>query len=175
MSSINKDSVVAALRSGFNNSQIAAAMGVTDSAVIQFVDAHGLAQLAAQNSKFQAVDEKLNALEETVLDKLTTSLKTAVMDPIRLTAVFKVLNAAKRRSLAEGNTIHNFNDVRLVSLNLPQHVEVKVGMNSRNEVIEVEGRPILTLPAGKLVELTNTKMRGNLNVKPTAEQIENLL
>jgi hypothetical protein len=82
-----------------------------------------------------------------------------------ISAVYKVLNSAKRRSLAEGQTIQNINNVRLVSINLPKHVEVKVGLNSRNEVIEVEGRSINTLPAGKLVEMTQStsKIKGNLS------------
>lgn len=165
MGHINKDSVIAALRNGFDQTQIAGAMGVTDSAISQFIAEHGLAAVAAQNSQFKEHDNKLNALEEAVLDKLGKVMQTAILDPIRLSAVYKVLNSAKRRSLAEGQTIQNINNVRLVSINLPKHVEVKVGLNSRNEVIEVEGRSINTLPAGKLVEMTQStsKIKGNLS------------
>jgi predicted transcriptional regulator len=165
MTQINRDTVVAALRSGFDQAQIAGAMGVTDSAISQFIAEHGLASVAAQNSQFREIDDKLNRLEETILGKLEKSMQTAVLDPIRLSAVYKVLNGAKRRSLAEGQTIQNINNVRMVSLNLPRHVEVKVGLNSRNQVVEVEGRAINTLPAGKLVELTQntTKIKGNLS------------
>lgn len=162
---INRDSVIAALRNGFDQAQIAGAMGVTDSAISQFISEHGLAAVAAQNSQFKQIDDKLNKLEESVLDKLEKTMKTAVLDPVRLSAVYKVLNGAKRRSLAEGQTIQNINNVRMVSLNLPRHVEVKVGLNSRNQVVEVEGRAINTLPAGKLVELTQatSKIKGNLS------------
>jgi predicted transcriptional regulator len=162
-SRISEDSVVAALRAGFSNSQIASSFGVTDSAVTQFIESHNLQHIAAQNSKFQAIDDKLNSLEETVLDKLGNSMRLAVLDPIKLAAVYKVLNGARRRSLSEGNTINNFNQIRLVSLNLPQHVQVSVGMSAKNEVIEVDGRAINTMPAGKLVELAGVKTRGSLS------------
>jgi predicted transcriptional regulator len=175
MAQINRDSVVAALRNGFDQAQIAGAMGVTDSAISQFISEHGLAAVAAQNSQFKEHDNKLNALEESVLDKLAKVMNTAILDPIRLAAVYKTLNGAKRRSLAEGQTIQNINNVRLVSLNLPRHVEVKVGLNANNEVIEVEGRAINTLPAGKLVEMTQltSKIKGSLGnaSKPSIAEI----
>ena len=161
-SRISEDSVVAALRAGFSNTQIASSFGVTDSAVTQFIESHNLQHIAAQNSKFQVIDDKLNDLEGVVLTKLANSMKLAILDPIKLAAVYKVLNGARRRSLSEGSTINNFNQVRLVSLNLPQHVQVSVGMNARNEVIEVDGRAINTMPAGKLVELAGVKTRGAL-------------
>lgn len=172
MAHINRDSVIAALRNGFTNTQIAGALGVTDSAVHQFIEENGLAAIAMQNSKFAAIDDKLNSLEDFVLTKLESSMKMAVMDPIRLAAVYKTLNGAKRRSLAEGQNIQNINNVRLVNLNLPKHVEVKIGLSARNEVIEVEGRPINTLPAGKLVEMTQVKTRGSMqHVTPNIAEI----
>ncbi len=162
-SRISEDSVVAALRAGFSNTQIASSFGVTDSAVTQFIESHNLQHIAAQNSKFQAIDDSLNDLEGVVLNKLANSMKLAILDPIKLAAVYKVLNGARRRSLSEGQTVNNFNQIRLVSLNLPTHVQVSVGMSPRNEVIEVDGRAINTMPAGKLVELSGVTTRGALS------------
>lgn len=171
--SSSRDYIVAGLRNGFNDSQIAQALGVTQSAISQAIDAHGLRELANANSKFIEHDEKLNDLESTVLTKLEKSIQHAILDPLKLTAIYKTLNGAKRRSLAEGQNLGN-NNVQLVNINLPRHVQVKVGLNSRNEVVEVEGRPLLTLPAGKLVSMAGTQLKGSLSHHESENSVSNL-
>lgn len=173
MATAQQETIVAALRAGFSDSQIAASLGITQSAVSQFIEEHGLKGLAAQNSKFTSIDAKVTELEEVVLDKLGKLVKNTVLDPIKLTAIFKTLNGAKRRSLAEGQNIVNYNDVRLVNLQLPQHVKVQVGLSSRNEVIEVDGRAINTIPAGRLAQLS--RERQDATPKTIGEQIANIL
>ncbi len=163
--SVTKDMIVAALRGGFTDSQIAQQLGVSQSAILQAIDAHGLREIASINSKFAAHDEKLNDLESVVLDKLTAMMKCGiVLDPLKLTAIYKTLNGAKRRSMAEGRELPG-NNVQLISINLPQHIQVKVGLNSRNEVISVGENPLNTLPAGKLVDLAGNResIRGALS------------
>ncbi len=160
---INSETVVAALRAGFSNTQIASSLGVTDSAVLQYIEAHNLQDLAAQNSKFQKIDTTLNSLEEMVLGKLEKSINMAVMDPLKWTAIYKTLNGAKRRSLAEGQNLTNINNVKLVTLNMPAQVQVKVGLSSRNEVVEIGGRAITTMPSGKVVAMAGVTTRGSLS------------
>lgn len=169
-----RDMIVAALRNGFSDSQIAQALGITQSAVSQAIDAHGLRAIADVNSKFAEHDTKLNDLESVVLDKLAATLKFAVLDPLKLTAIYKTLNGAKRRSLAEGSNLPQ-SGMQLVSINLPRHVQVKVGLNINNEVISVDGTALSTLSAGKLVELAGTKLKGAISHVPNPVNIADIL
>ena len=172
--SASKDMIVAALRNGFSDSQIAQALGVTQSAVLRAIDAYGLRELANLNSKFAEHDEKLNSLEAVVLEKLAATIKFAVLDPLKLTAIYKTLNGAKRRSMAEGSNLPQ-TGVQLVSINLPRHVQVKVGLNRNNEVISIDDNPLSTLSAGKLVEFAGTKLKGAISHDSNSSNIVDIL
>lgn len=150
MSELGRNTVVAALRAGFTDSQIAQAFDVTQSAVSQFIDAHGLREEAAQGSKFRELDDQYNKLEKIALDKLERSLQLAVLDPLSITRVLGVLNGAKRRSLAEGAGVVNNNTTRIVNIQLPEHVRVRAVLNAQSEVVEIDGRTIATIDSGKI-------------------------
>jgi predicted transcriptional regulator len=148
---VNRQYIVSALKQGFSQTQIAQGLGVTSSAVHQFVEEHGIAAEVAAQSQFMNIDSKMNDLEERILGKLEASVKHAVMDPLKWAHLFKIVNGAKRRSLSEGRPVYEGGST-LVALNLPQRMTIEVTRNQQNEVIEVQGRALHTLPAGKLVE-----------------------
>lgn len=155
---MDRNFVVTALRNGFSDSQIAQSLGVTQSAVAQAIESYGLKEIAAQNSKFESIDAGLNDLEELVVKKLKTSMGFAVLTPMQLASILRTVNGAKRRSGGEGGPnigIHT----QLVNLNLPQRREVAVTKSALNEVIEVEGRVLQTLPSGKLSTMAQESAR----------------
>ena len=143
--------LVAALKSGFSETSIAQSMGVSPSAVHQYIEEHGLKEIAAQNSRFRNIDDGLNSIEEKLVRKLNKSLDLAVLNPMQLGNLLKTINGAKRRSLAEGANIVD-NSTHFVQINLPKREMPKVTKNRNNEVIEVEGETFKTLPSGKLTE-----------------------
>jgi predicted transcriptional regulator len=142
--------VIAALKAGYKDSEIAESMRVTQSAVSQYIDAHELRQYAAQ-SQFESLDKKYNALEEKVLDKLTRNVDIALgLTVPQLNNILRTLNQAKRRSMSEGQTQVQVNNVRLVSIKLPEQVRVKAQLNERNEIIEIDGRVVETMNNAKV-------------------------
>jgi predicted transcriptional regulator len=150
MASVDKQFLISALRSGFSESQIADALGVTQSAVSQVINAYNLREVAAKNSKFESIDTKLNSIEEAILTKLEKSVKF-VEDPMKLTRILTAVNGAKRRSLAEGNSLPT-DGARLVQLNLPERMTLTVNLNANNEVIGVNGRDLLTANPVKVLD-----------------------
>jgi predicted transcriptional regulator len=167
MAQVSKDFILSALRGGFSETQIAEALNVTVSAVEQLINSHGLRDLAAKNSKFESIDEKLNSIEEKILEGLEKQVKF-ISDPMKLTRMLQVVNGSKRRSLAEGRTLQD-NSVRLVQLNLPERVIPQVRLNERNEVIEVNERPLLTMQSGRLLqqlEAAKPKEVERVGIKP---------
>lgn len=151
----NSNYIVAALKAGFDESQIASGLGITQSAVKQEIDSKNLKQFIPANSRFRSIDEKYNNLEESVLDKLEQRVAQSVlMKPLELTRILSTLNGAKRRSLAEGQAAVNQTDVRFIQLQLPESRQPpQVKLNANSEVIEVDGRVLKTLPSAELAKM----------------------
>lgn len=161
MGMLQVSAVAAALSNGFSDSEIANAHGVTQSAVSQFIESHGLEQHRKGLQKFEKIDDLYNNLELMAAEKLEKSLKLAVLDPLKLCAVIRTINGAKRRSLSEGNTTVSLTQNRLISLNLPQHVKVRAMLNSQSEVVEIDGRTIATMEAAKIENMSQVQLGGN--------------
>lgn len=147
---LQRGDIIAALQHGFSDAEIAKVNGVTQSAVCQFIEAQQLEEYRAGKKQFEELDGLYNELELVAVKKLQSTLKLAVLDPLKLCAVIKTINTAKRRSLSEGVPTINVNNTRLVNINLPEHVRVKATLNANSEVVEIDGRTIATIEAGKI-------------------------
>lgn len=167
---MDKNYIVTALRQGFSESQIAQGLGVTQSAVSQFISTHGLLEEVRAKSRFMQIDEDLNSAEELILAKLKKSMQFAVMNPLQWGQLLKIVNGAKRRSLDEGRPLVQ-DGVRLVNIRLPERMRIEVAKNANNEVIEVQGRVLETLPAGKLAEYAGARDPGAIDSR--IEELEN--
>lgn len=165
MGDLNTNMVIAALKAGFKDSEIAASMRVTQSAVCQFIEEKELRQYAAQ-SQFESLDKKYNTLEEKVIDKITKTVDFAMLTIPQMSNLLRTLNAAKRRSMSEGQTQVQVNNVRLVNIKLPEQVRVKAQLNERNEIIEIDGRVVETMNNAKVERMAQE----NSNV-PNLQQL----
>jgi predicted transcriptional regulator len=173
---MNPDYIVSALRSGFTESQIAQGLGVTQSAVTQYIEAHSLMDRVGDMRKFENIDNLYNTMEEFALKKLQESSRMAIMNPMKWAQIVKTLNGAKRRSLSEGRAVLE-SGATLVQLSLPARLQVEVRKNAQNEVIEVQGRALNTLPAGKLMERIEPKTEDKSNAQTllTPKQVGELI
>lgn len=160
---VSKEFVLSALRNGLTDTQIAESLGVTPSAIAQLVDNYGLREQAALNSQFHNIDQNYNYIEEEATKRLKKHIGL-IVDPMKLLHVIRTVNAAKRRSMAEGASVNNTNNVQLISLNLPEHLKVDVIVNAKNQVAAVEGRELVTMPSGKLMEEATGKDISNSRV-----------
>ena len=148
MSQSHLQFITKALRSGFTESQIAANLCITQSAVHQYIESHNLAAEVAQNEQLQEIDNNLNDIELVLTRKLKHAVQYAPLDPMQLGALLKVVNSTRRRTVepthaAEGTLVY-----------LPAHtVTPLVGVkNARNELVELNGRSFTTMPSGQLYE-----------------------
>lgn len=136
------------LGKGFTQAECVRVLGVTASAISQVATNHAdkIAALQAESSEAsQLADSKLDKLEMMLVDKLEKMIPLEG-DAMKVTKMFATINAAKRRSKGEGqSTTVNHNTV--VQLELPAHLverQVQYQTNAQNEVIQVEGRDIIT-------------------------------
>lgn len=147
---VTKSFIRTCLGNGLTDSQIAEQLGVSASAVTQVIDKYGLRDAAAENETFATIDALYNKAELQAIKQLNRVIGS-VLDPMKLTKVIQTINSAKRRSMVNGDGTGDTN-VQFVQINLPAHVEAKVVVNAKNQVAEVDGRPLVTMPSGKLLK-----------------------
>jgi hypothetical protein len=92
-------------------------------------------------------DSKLDKLEDLLLDRMQDSV-AYVTKPMELTRIFQTLNAAKRRSTP--NTGELPQTQQIISLNIPVHVVANFQLSNTREIVEVDGRALVSMSAKQL-------------------------
>lgn len=102
------------------------------------------------------IDDYIQRAELRTIERIYENIDLITVKPERAMRMFQTLNGAKRRYHdSEFEQKSNDSDVKLVALELPEHIrglaqKVNVQKNKNNEVIEVEGRTMQTMPTAKL-------------------------
>lgn len=143
--SLNKDYAITLLAQGVGTSQVAAAIGCDDSYVsqlkadpeVQRQIAERTAQTTIQDVKF---DDTLERAEMLALEKIEKNLPFATLG--QAMAAFRTLNGARRRKDG-GITTENITAVT-VNLTLPASSIPQYITNSRSEIVEVEGKTMIS-------------------------------
>lgn len=155
------------LGSGLTPATIAVSLGCDASYITQLLSDDQF-RAAVQDLKFKNLraaalrDEELDNLEDVLLSKLKTALPMMVQ-PALLLKSFQVINGAKRRAtpVQEQTIIHN----NIVNLEFPTATSVQFRSNPKNEIIEVEGRPLATLPSNIVASMAaNLQENQNRNL-----------
>ena len=146
--------IVKCLEAGFTQVSIAESMGVSESLVSQLVSENSLDQIAAQQkiikaSIYQDIDASYNEAEKFIAEKLKQSVRY-MTDPVKIAYVADKLNKMKRRALSQIGPREA--PAKVVVLNLPRHVQNNFIFNSQNEAIAVDGRPLVSMPATRLMQ-----------------------
>lgn len=159
MSSTNnllKDQAIALIVQGLSTSQIAAACGVDDSYISQLRADPAVASAAAAAGVELTLadmqfDSKLEKAENMALEKIESGLRFANMG--QALQAFRILNGAKKRKdtgvvpgTAPGVSV-------TVNLTLPASVLTNYVTNSSNEIIEVEGKTMISATAKSLDQI----------------------
>lgn len=108
-----------------------------------------------QGEKTVGMDRKADDLEDMLLDKLKRSIPM-MFKPSEILRAYQVVNSAKRRvpvdsvgSGSGGGTVLN--------LRIPARTALKFKMDSAGEVIEIEGKPLVTMPSVQLLRKMNER------------------
>jgi hypothetical protein len=141
--------IISLLAKGVSAVQVAATAGVTESYVSQLQKEPEIAaQIQAAGDV--AFDTSLEHAEQLALNKIEAYMPHANFG--QAIAAFKLLNMARKRSDPRieqhptGTTVH-------VNLTLPASAASRYIVNSSNEVVEVEGTPMITATAKSLDNL----------------------
>jgi hypothetical protein len=134
---------------------------LTESALLEIKNSHAESILRGMRdyylvSKFN--DDAMDRIEAMALEKLEMALSLEV-DPVKILKVFQTVNAAKRRSLGEGQSAGNTTIVKeqkVVQIQMParmlEHTAKDFETNKNNEVIRVGNTHMVTATNTQVLE-----------------------
>lgn len=150
-----RDQVIEMLANGLNSSQVASTLGVSDSYISQLLKDEDFAgeveaRKVQQTAEDLAYDHKIDEVEATFLDRIEQKAPMANLQ--QSLQAFAVLNKAKRRKdtainrgTPQAGTVVNLQlNVNLI----PQYL-----VNGKQEIVEVEGKSMISATATKLDEI----------------------
>lgn len=160
---LNKEHAITLLAQGISTSQVAAAIGCDDSYISQLRADPEVQQQIAELGAKQTLDDitfdsTLERAESLALDKIEKNLPFATLG--QAMAAFRVLNGARRRKDgivapgAGGTTVH-------VHLTLPASALPRYTTNSSSEIVEVDGRTMLSATPTSLDQILAARAGGS--------------
>lgn len=142
------------LGSGVPAEQVASVLGCEASYISQLMsqDEFREAVIALRVQNLTAAQERDNtadSIEQQLLQKLQDSLDF-IMKPGDILRAYSVVNNAKRRGAGaqQGQITNNV----VVQLQLPVAIQQRFTTNTNGEVIEVDGRTMVTMPPAQLLQ-----------------------
>ena len=149
-----KERIIALLGNGVSPAIAASAVGCTEGYISQLMSDEAVAARvsALRFDNLQAAsdrDKKADFIEDELLDSLKRALPM-MLRPAEIVRSLAVVNALKRRASSAPETMHIHNQV--INLQLPQHTALRVTMSASREIVEVEGRALVTMPAAQLLK-----------------------
>jgi hypothetical protein len=158
---MNKDYAIQLLAKGIPTSQVAAACGVDDSYISQLKSdpaiQQKLAELSAASTEADiAFDDRLEEAEAIALERIYKNLPFANMGQSLM--AFRILNSAQKR---KQQTVQGAGAVELVvNITLPQATIPQYITNQKNEIVEVEGRTMISASAKTLDQILAERAAG---------------
>ena len=145
-------------RPGATISSVAERLSCTASAIHQAIQADPKIQQDILEAKVKnakegiELDDKYDKLEKKALDQLEKVLPF-VSDPMKLARIAQTMNAAKRR----GGVAIEQETGQVVKLTLPKAITARIELSATSEVVQVDNRPLVTMPAAQLAERLKSK------------------
>jgi len=144
------------LGNGLSNEVVATAVGVHPSYISQLMADEDFSaevvslrtkQLTAATSR----DRSWDGVEDKLLDKLSEVVDMGMIyKPTEVLRALAIVNNAKRRGVSQQQAM--VVNQQIVTLVLPEVVVKSFSRNSVNEVVEVDGQTLVTMPASTLMQ-----------------------
>lgn len=153
---INKQQIKELLGSGLSATTVASAVGCSSVYISTLLSTPEFAEeVNALRSVSLTADSKRDSTIDGIEDKLLSRLDEMVTEgaffkPRDILAAAATMNRMVRRSKSIGSAAVS-HTTNIVSINLPPQVARKFVTNRENEVIEVEGKTLVTMPAHQLL------------------------
>lgn len=158
----NRQKAIDLLGKGLPNKVVAAALGVTDSVISQYLAEPRFAEEVRVRrceilETSADLDTRYDGLESKLLEKLESSL-SLITRPRDVLNAIKVINGANRK----GTSLPENSDPlgKVVTLTIPQVVQQRFNININNQVTEVQdgegnSNPLVTADAASIQKLAD--------------------
>lgn len=149
-----REQIIEMLSNGIPATAVAAAVGCDDSYVSQICAEEGVAEQIAANkaarfSSYIEHDKNTDSAEELALEKVK-QLIPFITKPAEAALVYKTLNTATRRTTGAAQATPQ--TAAVVNIHLPAAAAVQFQLNGERQVIDINGRSMVTMQAKTLVE-----------------------
>lgn len=154
--------------------QISRKLNVSEGYVSQVINQSDLSNKVIQ-AKLKYLDEAterdntLNKIEDLIVNKLKEAIPN-FYKPKDILMAFSVVNKAVRRGATTEDlqSLNRDSDNKVIQINLPEVIRQRYKLNSQSEVIEVEGRPLVTADSKTLYQQV-TQEEEKQNVSPDSK------
>ena len=136
------------LTSGMTQSQAAATLGITPSAVSQLMSSES-PELDAARKRSSALDAEYDEIEGALLKQLKRTIPL-LLRPGEISNVLTRINAAKRRGVAADTPS---GPTQIIQLNLPTRIQNKFVVNSTNQVVTAGDQDLVTIQSAAVQKL----------------------
>ena len=158
-----KEKIIEMLGAGVTPVQVAMACGVSESYVSQLLaDENILGKVqelrTAKVSAYVENDAALDTDEEVARRQVRRNLDNGFLKPLEVLRHFQVLNMAKRKSDIHASA--HVPTTTVVQLNLPAAAAVQFRLTNDKQVIEIDGRSMVTMPAQRVTKMLREKQAG---------------
>jgi len=153
------ESILKLLGQGVAASQVALAVGVSESRISQLVSEDKFASRLAEIrlgslTKHNARDDRYDSLEDRVLTQLESSIPM-VMDPMKQVLILTRLNNMKRRGASSSEHIPQ--KAQVISLQLPVNIINRFSVNGAQQVTTIDtpegSQSMVTIQSGQIKKL----------------------
>lgn len=152
----DKNQIQKLLGTGLSNEVVATAVGCDPTYISQLMadEEFASAVVALRTISLTANttrDRNIDGIEDSLIEKLKQLIDdNLIYKPSDILRAFALVNNAKRRGVSahESLTINN----TVVQLILPARVQRNFVQNAQGEVVEVEGKSLVTMPAHALLK-----------------------
>ena len=146
--STNASALATLLTSGMTQSQAAAALGITPSAVSQLMSSES-PELDAARKRSSALDAEYDEIEGALLKQLKRTIPL-LLRPGEISNVLTRINAAKRRGVAADTPS---GPTQVIQLNLPTRIQNKFVVNCTNQVVTAGDQDLVTIQSAAVQKL----------------------
>lgn len=149
------------LAEGIPAVQVASALGVTESAISQFISdekfAARLAELRFEKlRRHNARDAELDELEDQLIKQLKSFAQLAVR-PMEIARILQIVNSAKRRGASSPDAITQATPV--IKLSIPTMIvnQIALRVDANNQVISANSQSLVTIPSSHVSKLAEVQ------------------
>lgn len=144
------------LGQGIDPSIVASALGVTPSSISQLLSKPEFAAAVAELrftslARHSERDDKYDSLEDKLIKSLDNCLAFIGHDPLKIAAILKVINGAKRRGSSAPQSMQT--QAPVVPLIMPIQVIQQFQLNGQSQVVRAGNQDLITAQPAQLKDM----------------------